>query len=78
MGPELADGISMKEALGSEFRTQPLWGLCEHPPFLHDGRAATVREAILLHGGEAVPARNAYADLDEQDTLMLHRFLESL
>ncbi len=78
MGAELADGITMKEALGNEFRTQPLWGLCQHPPFLHDGRAATVREAILLHGGEAETARNAYAELNEQDTLMLHRFLESL
>ena len=78
MGPELADGIVMKQALGNEFRTQPLWGLCEHSPFLHDGRAATVRDAILLHGGEAERARNAYAELHQQDTLMLHRFLESL
>ncbi len=78
MGPELADGITMKQALGNEFRTQPLWGLCEHSPFLHDGRAATVRDAILLHGGEAERARNAYAELNQRDTLMLHRFLESL
>ena len=78
MGPELADGIIMKQALGNEFRTQPLWGLCEHSPFLHDGRAATVRDAILLHGGEAERARNAYAELNQRDTLMLHRFLESL
>ena len=55
-----------------------LWGLCAHPPFLHDGRAATVRAAIMLHGGEAEASRNAYAGLNEQDTLMLHRFLESL
>ena len=53
-------------------------GFCFHPPFLHDGRAATVRAAILLHGGEAEASRNAYAGLNEQDTLMLHRFLESL
>ena len=39
---------------------------------------ATVRAAILLHGGEAEASRNAYAGLNEQDTLMLHRFLESL
>ena len=78
MGPELADGITMKQALGNEFRTQPLWGLCKHAPFLHDGRAATIREAILLHGGEAERSRNAYAELDQRDTLMLHRFLESL
>ena len=78
MGPALADGITMKQALGTEFRTQPLWGLCAHPPFLHDGRAATVRAAIMLHGGEAEASRNAYAGLNEQDTLMLHRFLESL
>ena len=78
MGPELADGVVMADATGSEFRTQPLWGLCEHFPFLHDGRADTVEEAILLHGGEAAASRDAYQALDETDLKALHRFLESL
>ena len=78
MGPELADGITMLDASGSEFRTQPLWGLCQHPPFLHDGRADTVAEAILLHGGEAEASKNRYSELNGEDLRALHRFLESL
>jgi len=78
MGPVLADGIEMAGATGSEFRTQPLWGLCEHFPFLHDGRADTLEEAILLHGGEAQRARDQYAALGSADVTLLHRFLESL
>jgi CxxC motif-containing protein (DUF1111 family) len=78
MGPGGADGIVMGQASGSEFRTQPLWGLCQHPPFLHNGSADTVREAILAHGGEAEEARNGYQNLGPDDSVDLHRFLESL
>lgn len=78
MGPDLDDGVPMADAAGSEFRTQPLWGLCEHPPFLHDGSADTVSEAILRHGGEAAAAAASYADLSDNDRRYLHRFLESL
>ena len=78
MGEELADGVVMGDASGSEFRTQPLWGLCEHFPFLHDGRADSVEQAILLHGGEAQAARDNYEALSDTDHRALHRFLESL
>ncbi|MEM7231679.1 MAG: di-heme oxidoredictase family protein [Planctomycetota bacterium] len=78
MGPGLADGIRMEDASGSEFRTQPLWGLCQHRPFLHDGRADTVVEAILEHGGEAQASRDAFAELPASDKNDLLRFLESL
>ena len=78
MGPLLDDGVVMGEAQGNEFRTQPLWGLCAHPPFLHDGRADTIEEAILLHGGEAEGARHRYAELSAEKRSDLHAFLESL
>ncbi len=78
MGEELADGVIMDGARGDEFRTQPLWGLCEHPPFLHDGRADTVEEAVLIHGGEALEARNKFSALDEIESQELLRFLGSL
>ncbi|MFZ9888522.1 MAG: di-heme oxidoredictase family protein, partial [Myxococcota bacterium] len=57
MGAALADGIEQGEATGSEFRTQPLWGLSAVGPYLHDGRAHTIDEAIDFHGGEAQGAR---------------------
>lgn len=78
MGPALADGIEQGEATGSEFRTQPLWGLAAVGPYLHDGRATTVEEAILWHGGEAQRARDRFAALDESDRADLIEFLFSL
>ncbi|MEO0324595.1 MAG: di-heme oxidoredictase family protein [Myxococcota bacterium] len=78
MGPELADGVPMRDATGFEFRTQPLWGVAAAAPYLHDGRADTLDEAIRFHGGEARAARDGYAELasDARDALLA--FLESL
>ena len=84
MGEGLADHRPVGDASGSEWRTQPLWGigLTEtvngHTLFLHDGRARNLAEAILWHGGEAEAARDAYAAMDKADRDALHRFLESL
>jgi len=78
MGEELADGIQMKQATGSEFRTQPLWGLSAVGPYLHDGRAATIEEAILHHGGEATRARDAYRALTLIEKNDLGEFLRGL
>jgi CxxC motif-containing protein (DUF1111 family) len=47
-------------------------------PYLHDGRATTLTEAILLHGGEALPARNAFAALSDQNRARVITFLRSL
>lgn len=78
MGPDLADGIVMKEATGGEFRTQPLWGVAAAGPYLHDGRAATLEEAILAHGGESQIARDAFAALSDDDQADVLEFLNSL
>lgn len=78
MGPDLADDVVMHQGGGSEFRTQPLWGLCQHAPFLHDGSADTLDEAIRRHGGEATAARDRYEDLDDADRQDLQHFLGSL
>lgn len=87
MGPGLEDGISMgmpqpSALIGSttqrEFRTQPLWGVSLHEPFLHDGRADTLEEAIALHGGEATASRDAFVGRSPEDQNNLIAFLESL
>lgn len=78
MGPELADGVEMEDASGSEFRTQPLWGIGAMAPYLHDGRADTLDDAIRLHGGEAQASRDAYVALSEPDRGRVIAFLESL
>ncbi|MCB9508247.1 MAG: hypothetical protein H6700_05975 [Myxococcales bacterium] len=78
MGEELADGIEMGDATGSEFRTQPLWGVVAVGPYLHDGRADTLDGAIRWHGGEGERSRDAYVALSELDQLDVVAFLESL
>ena len=59
LGPALDDGVVQGDAGGRDWRTTPLWGLGARPRFLHDGRARTVRAAILAHGGEADAAAGA-------------------
>ena len=70
---DMGDGLAETFALASdqrnrEFTTARLWGIADTGPYLHDGRATTLSEAILLHGGEAEPVRNefdALADLQK-------------
>ncbi|HHO50365.1 MAG TPA: hypothetical protein ENK18_05690, partial [Deltaproteobacteria bacterium] len=78
MGPDLDDGLVMKDATGAEFRTQPLWGLSPVGPYLHDGRAETLSEAIAWHGGEATRSRDAWLALGEGEQADLIEFLQSL
>jgi CxxC motif-containing protein (DUF1111 family) len=84
MGEDLADGRPDFEATGSEWRTPPLWGIGlvhvvnQHTYFLHDGRARDLGEAILWHGGEAEPSREAFRAMPEPDRRALLDFLGSL
>ncbi len=61
-----------------EYRTPPLWGVADSAPYLHDGRATTLRAAIEWHGGEALVSRANFAQLSEQEQVAILRFLESL
>jgi len=84
MGEGLADGRPEGMATGREWRTPPLWGIgltgavSGHTYFLHDGRARDLLEAILWHGGEALPAREAVRAMDAGDRQSLLAFLNSL
>jgi CxxC motif-containing protein (DUF1111 family) len=81
LGPGLADRCDEPGASGSEWRTAPLWGIgkvpAEQRAFLHDGRARSIAEAILWHGGEAEPARRFFAGLDRGERDALIGFVES-
>jgi len=61
MGAGLAEEVDEVGTGKSVFETENLWGVGSTPPYLHDGRAASLTEAILEHGGEALAARNAFA-----------------
>jgi CxxC motif-containing protein (DUF1111 family) len=84
LGDGLADHRPDFAASGQEWRTAPLWGLgvvqvvSPGAGFLHDGRARTIEEAILWHGGEAAAAREAYRTATRADRLAVLQFLESL
>jgi CxxC motif-containing protein (DUF1111 family) len=84
MGDDLADQRADGGASGREWRTTPLWGLRLMEAFLdgeaflmHDGRARSVEQAILLHGGEAAVVRTAYSALSASDKAALLDFVRS-
>ena len=75
MGTSLADQMRQGSALGNEWRTMPLWKVSERGKFLHDGRALTMTDAILAHGGQGQPARDAFVALDSAGKQSLLAFL---
>ena len=84
MGDALADNRPDGQASGREWRTTPLWGMRLIRQFLngevfllHDGRARTIDEAILLHGGEALRSRNLFDALNAADRAALVEFVGS-
>lgn len=84
MGEELADGYRTFSARARDWRTAPLWGLGLNKAvngnnnLLHDGRARTIAEAILWHGGEAEVSRSMFVTMSRNDRKALLRFLDSL
>lgn len=85
MGPGLDDGYTEGSATTAEFRTPPLWGLGLSKNsqggqyfLLHDGRARTIEQAIVLHGGEANQSTNNFQQLNAEQKSQLIKFLESL
>ncbi len=84
MGPDLADARPDFEADGTEWRTSPLWGIgltetvMGTAAYLNDGRAQTLEEAILWHGGEAKNAKEAFRTMKSEGRDALVQFLMSL
>jgi len=72
------DGIRQAAADPGEIRTPALWGLRFRRPLLHDGRAATIMDAVLRHGGEARPTMDRVLGIPRRRVEELQRFLESL
>jgi CxxC motif-containing protein (DUF1111 family) len=85
LGDALGDSRPDFLATGNEWRTPPLWGLGMLAKtnggsayFLHDGRARSIEEAILWHGGEATKSKQAFMQLNKTDRAALLKFLGSL
>ena len=79
LGPALADGIQEGAATGRQFRTAPLWGLrFVTQGYLHDGRAASLDDAIAAHAGAADDAARRYQTLAPSHRAALLNFLQGL
>jgi len=85
MGPGLDDGYTEGSALTSEWRTPLLWGLGLSKNsqggeyfLMHDGRARSIEQAILLHGGEGISSKENFQSLSPDQKKKLIQFLESL
>lgn len=78
MGPELAETIDDEGIPASVFLTENLWGVGSTAPYLHDGRATTLTEAILAHGGEGAASRAAFSQLSTAEQADIIAFLNNL
>ena len=78
MGPGLAEEIDEADTGASVFMTENLWGVGSTAPYLHDGRATTLTEAIWWHGGEAQTQRDKFLILSESDQQAVVAFLNDL
>jgi len=76
MGPGLGENFGSR--LDRMFTTARLWGVADTAPYMHDGRALTLNAAILMHGGEAQAAADAFAAAEVEEQAALLRFLRSL
>jgi CxxC motif-containing protein (DUF1111 family) len=75
---EIPPSLGELEAAAEEFRTPPLWGVADSAPYLHDGRAETLDDAIRLHDGQARAAADAYEQLDGEARGEVLAFLGTL
>ncbi len=87
MGQDLSDPIAQETEIQSilippdEFLTRPLWGVADTGPWMHDGRATTLRQAILMHSGDGSEANESiesYNSLTKSEQSALVEFLRSL
>ena len=79
MGAGLAEDFGLvTDERNREFTTARLWGIADTAPYLHDGRATTLTDAILMHGGEAQAARDGFAALTPEAQSDVIEFLRSL
>ncbi len=85
MGEGLSDGRVEFKATAQEWKTAPLWGIGKYiqatnktPELLHDGRAKTIEEAILWHGGESETIKNNFMNLSKIQRELIIRYIKEL
>ena len=76
--PDGSPGIEDASASVTEFRTAPLWGIATTAPYMHDGSADTLPDAIAAHAAEGATSRDAFDALSAEERAALLAFLETL
>jgi CxxC motif-containing protein (DUF1111 family) len=74
----IPDGPPDANSSPGEWRTPPLWGVADSAPYLHDGRAPTLEDAIRLHGGQGARSSKRFAALNDHEKGQLMAFLKTL
>jgi CxxC motif-containing protein (DUF1111 family) len=72
------DGPPDRGPSAAEWRTPPLWGVADSAPYMHDGRAPTLEDAIRLHGGQAARSAKKFQELSPPEQAQLVAFLKTL
>jgi len=70
--------VKITTKINQEWRTPPLWGVRDSAPYLHDGRAVNLDDAIRMHGGEAAASARRYRGLGTLDRDRVIAFLSTL
>ncbi len=78
LGADVAESIDEEQTGASTFMTAELWGVGDTAPYLHDGRASTLTDAIMAHGGDAADTRDAFRGLPTERQSSLIAFLNNL
>ena len=78
MGRDLAENIDETGNGRATFLTKELWGVGSTAPYMHDGRATTITEAIDWHGGEARTSRESFFALSPTNQQAIIAFLEDM
>ena len=78
MGRGLAENIDETGNGRATFLTKELWGVGSTAPYMHDGRATTITEAIDWHGGEARTSRESFFALSPTNQQAIIAFLEDM
>jgi len=78
VGTLLADSKPFNQIAPEQFITPPLWGIADSGPYLHNGHAATLNDAITQHAGDALTVQQAYVALTADQQLQVQEFLGSL
>jgi CxxC motif-containing protein (DUF1111 family) len=76
--PQPVGTQKLRGATKREWKTPPLWGFRDSGPYLHDGRAQTLEQAVALHGGQGAAAAQRFFKLSPRERLQVEAFLKSL